>query len=146
MVRGYFLGASPDALICSAKTPGDAELWFVHLAARPQLNLFSIGRKRFAHLSDNQDEIRVDENVPWGEDTLFTLEFREEANKYAIHACNNMYLQKDGKLVPSVTKVVNSKMSFETTFDTYLPKNIIRKFVKLCLSYTVLKSLCKTPF
>jgi len=104
VVRGYFLGASPDALICSAKTPGDAELWFVHLAARPQLNLFSIGRKRFAHLSDNQDEIRVDENVPWGEDTLFTLEFREEANKYAIHACNNMYLQKDGKLVPSVTK------------------------------------------
>ena len=105
VARGYFLGASPDALICSAKTPGDAELWFVHLAARPQLNLFSIGRKRFAHLSDNQDEIRVDENVPWGEDTLFTLEFREEANKYAIHACNNMYLQKDGKLVPSVTKV-----------------------------------------
>ena len=105
MARGYFLGASPDALICSAKTPGDAELWFVHLAARPQLNLFSIGRKRFAHLSDNQDEIRVDENVPWGEDTLFTLEFREEANKYAIHACNNMYLQKDGKLVPSVNKV-----------------------------------------
>ena len=105
VARGYFLGASPDALICSAKTPGDAELWFVHLAARPQLNLFSIGRKRFAHLSDNQDEIRVDENVPWGEDTLFTLEFREEANKYAIHACNNMYLQKDGKLVPSVNKV-----------------------------------------
>ena len=112
VARGYFLGASPDALICSAKTPGDAELWFVHLAARPQLNLFSIGRKRFAHLSDNQDEIRVDENVPWGEDTLFTLEFREEANKYAIHACNNMYLQKDGKLVPSVTKVNTNSKNF----------------------------------
>ena len=75
------------------------------MAARPQVNLLSVGRKRFAHLSDVQDEIHVEENVPWGEDTLFTLEFREEANKYAIHTCNNMYLQKDGKLVPSVNKV-----------------------------------------
>ena len=52
-----------------------------------------------------QDEIHVEENVPWGEDTLFTLEFREEANKYSIHTCNNMYLQRDGKLVPAVNKV-----------------------------------------
>ena len=28
----------------------------------------------------------------WGENTLFTLEFREVENKYAIHTCNNMYL------------------------------------------------------
>ena len=82
---------------------------YVHLAARPQVNLLSVGRKRFAHLSDVQDEIHVEENVPWGEDTLFTLEFREEANKYAIHPCNNMYLQKDGKLVPSVNKVCKVK-------------------------------------
>ena len=47
----------------------------------------------------------IEENVPWGEDTLFTLEFREEAPcKYAIHTCNNMYLQKDGKLLPSLNK------------------------------------------
>ena len=137
MARGYFLGASPDALICSAKTPGDAELWFVHLAARPQLNLFSIGRKRFAHLSDNQDEIRVDENVPWGEDTLFTLEFREEANKYAIHACNNMYLQKDGKLVPSVTKVnlfvlLPKQLTFTKVRPVFSKQTIrILAFVKL---------------
>ena len=47
----------------------------------------------------------MEANVPWGEDTLFTLEFREDANKYAIHTCNNMYLQTDGKLVPQVNKV-----------------------------------------
>merc|ERR1711881_167402 len=104
MARGYFLGASSDTLICTAKHPGDAELWYVHLAARPQVNLLSVGRKRFAHLSDDQREIHVEENVPWGEDTLFTLEFREEANKYSIHTCNNMYLQRDGKLVPAVNK------------------------------------------
>ncbi|XP_040571774.1 protein singed isoform X2 [Lepeophtheirus salmonis] len=102
--RGYFLGASSDNLICSAKSPGDAELWFVHLAARPQVNLKSIGRKRFAHLSENQEEIHVEENVPWGEDTLFTLEFREGENKYAIHTCTNMYLQRDGKLTSGLNK------------------------------------------
>ena len=45
-VRGYYLGAEPDGLICSAKTPGDAELWALHLAIRPQLNLRNIKRKR----------------------------------------------------------------------------------------------------
>ena len=38
--RGYFLGASPDNLQCNAKSPGDAELWFVHLAARPQVRMY----------------------------------------------------------------------------------------------------------
>ena len=46
--RGYFLGASPDSLVCAAKSPGDAELWYFNLAARPQVNLRSVGRKRFA--------------------------------------------------------------------------------------------------
>ncbi|KAF2357589.1 Fascin domain, partial [Trinorchestia longiramus] len=34
--RGYYLGAAGDKLVCSAKLPTDAELWTVHLAARPQ--------------------------------------------------------------------------------------------------------------
>lgn len=57
-----------------------------------QVNLRSIGRKRFAHLSESQDEIHVDANIPWGEDTLFTLEFRaddEQGGRYALHTCNN---------------------------------------------------------
>ena len=55
--RGYFLGSNADALVCTAKVPNDSELWFVHLAVRPQVNLHSIGRKRFAHLSDVQVRI-----------------------------------------------------------------------------------------
>lgn len=63
------------------------------------MNLRSVGRKRFAHLSENLDEIHVDANIPWGEDTLFTLEFRqEEGGKYAIHTCNNKYLSLSGKI------------------------------------------------
>ncbi|KOB75201.1 Fascin, partial [Operophtera brumata] len=102
--RGYFLGSSSDKLTCTAKVPGDAELWHVHLAARPQVNLRSIGRKRFAHLSESLDEIHVDANVPWGEDTLFTLEFRaDEGGKYALHTCNNKYLSACGKLQDTCT-------------------------------------------
>ena len=104
VTRGYFLGASADNLVCSAKSPGDGELWYVNLAARPQVNLRSVGRKRFARLSEEQTEIQVEENVPWGENTLFTLEFREEENKYAIHTCNNMYLMRDGRLGPQLNK------------------------------------------
>lgn len=37
VVRGYFLGSSSDKLTCTAKVPGDAEFWLVHLAARPQV-------------------------------------------------------------------------------------------------------------
>lgn len=36
-VRGYFLGASDDKLVCSAKAPTEGEHWTVHLAARPQV-------------------------------------------------------------------------------------------------------------
>ncbi|KAK2710834.1 protein singed-like isoform X1 [Artemia franciscana] len=103
VLRGYYLGASADKLICTAKSAGDAELWWVVLVARPQVNLRSVGRKRFAHLSEEKDEIHVDSNVPWGADTLFTLEFREDAHMYAIHTCNDKYLQRDGKLVDICT-------------------------------------------
>ena len=102
--RDYFLGASPNDLICSARTPGDAELWYVNLAIRPQVNLRSVERKRFARLSEDETVIEVVENVPWGNDTLFTLEFREEEKKYAIHSSNNMFLRRDGSLVSKLTK------------------------------------------
>ena len=87
-------------------------------------------RKIFHTVFSFQDEIHVEENVPWGEDTLFTLEFREEANKYSIHTCNNMYLQRDGKLVPAVNKV-GSKL-----FNSYIPKPFISKdFIGLKKNY-----------
>ncbi|XP_059617455.1 protein singed [Phlebotomus argentipes] len=103
--RGYFLGGTPDKLVCTAKTVSKGEFWAVHLAARPQVNLRSVGRKRFAHLSETQDEIHVDANIPWGEDTLFTLEFRaDEGGRYALHTCNNKYLNSNGKLETQCTE------------------------------------------
>lgn len=72
---------------------------YVHLAARPQVNLRSMGRRRFAHLSEQGDEIHVDANIPWGSTTLFTLEFRDDSRLYAIHSANNRYLSRDGRLL-----------------------------------------------
>ena len=76
---------------------------FVHLAARPQVNLRSMGRRRFAHLSDAGDEIYVDANIPWGSTTLFTLEFRDDSRLYAVHTANNRYLSRDGRLLEQCT-------------------------------------------
>lgn len=36
--RGYFLGGTPDKLVCTAKAPSKGEFWTVHLAARPQVS------------------------------------------------------------------------------------------------------------
>ncbi|XP_021950960.1 protein singed isoform X2 [Folsomia candida] len=98
--RGYYLGAESDKLICTSKIASTlGEKWFIHLAARPQVTLKSVGRKRYAHLAENEEEIHVDSNVPWGADTLFTLEFRfGDSCFYALHTCNNKYLRSDGKL------------------------------------------------
>lgn len=89
---GYYFGGVGDRLHCFSKTP---ELWIVHLAIHPQINLRHALRKRYARLED--DEIHVDEIIPWGSDCLITIEFRED--KYAIRTSNGMYLHKDGKLV-----------------------------------------------
>ena len=84
--------------------------------------------KSFQKNNSFQDEIHVEENVPWGEDTLFTLEFREEANKYSIHTCNNMYLQRDGKLVPAVNKV---GLSYSLGKRNHLVKQGRRKLLQI---------------
>jgi len=101
--RGYFLGATSEKLVCSAKIAEDPELWFANLAVRPHVNLRSAGRKRYARLSEDQTQIQVEENVPWGSETLFTLEFQEESNKYSVSSINNMYLMRDGGLVPELS-------------------------------------------
>ena len=110
MHRNY-LGASADELVCQAKVPGEAELWAVNMAARPQVTisptlqtfpqsqvtLYSLGRKRFARLAAEGDRvqvditsiiiiiiIQVDEVRPWGSDALFTLQFQETERRYAL--------------------------------------------------------------
>lgn len=40
--RGYFLGGTPDKLVCTAKAPSKGEFWTVHLAARPQVCVYLV--------------------------------------------------------------------------------------------------------
>ena len=84
----------------------------MHLAARPQTTLRSVGRRRFAHLSPLGDEIHVDANIPWGAATLFTLEFRDDARHYAIHTANNRYLSRDGRLLDGCTDACHFSLEY----------------------------------
>lgn len=99
--HGYYFGGVEDNLRCYEKEAGSTEWWTVHLAVHPQVNIRSVNRKRYAHLASEARQIRVDELIPWGQDALITLEFRE--GKYAVKTCDNFYLSRDGTLcrVPS---------------------------------------------
>jgi fascin 1 len=76
-------------------------------------------RKRYARLEN--DEIHVDELIPWGSDCLITVEFREDS--YAIRTSNGMYLSNNGKLV--------YLPSDETLFNVEFHKGCVAFKVKL---------------
>lgn len=92
-----FFGGSEDRLSCFAQTITETELWIIHLAIHPQANLLSVSRRRYAHLSAQEDEISIDSNIPWGVDSLITLTFQNK--KYCVRTCDNRYLRNDGTLV-----------------------------------------------
>jgi len=96
----YFFGGSEDNLRCYEKAPTNSEWWIPYLAVHPQVNLRSVHRKKYAHLAD--DEIHVDERIPWGVDALITLEYKD--GKYALRTCNNLYATRQGSLVNSIGK------------------------------------------
>ncbi|XP_059805048.1 fascin-2b isoform X2 [Hypanus sabinus] len=94
--KRYF-GGTEDRLSCFAQTITESELWSIHLASHPQANLLSVSRKRYAHLSAQEDELSADSNIPWGVDALITLVYQEK--KYSIQTSDNRFLRNDGKLI-----------------------------------------------
>ncbi|KFZ45690.1 Fascin-2, partial [Antrostomus carolinensis] len=93
-----FFGGREDQLSCFAPSVTENELWTVHLAIHPQANLLSVSRRRYAHLSAQEDEIATDSNLPWGVDALITLCFQDK--KYSLRTADERYLRCDGTLVP----------------------------------------------
>lgn len=110
--HGRYLGGTEDRIICFAQTASVAEKWSVHIAMHPQVNLFSMTRKRYAHLSSKVEEIAIDRDVPWGVDSMITLVFREQ--RYHLQTSDNRFLRNDGALVASTDKSTGYTLEFRS--------------------------------
>ncbi|MEQ2190444.1 hypothetical protein XENOCAPTIV_018366 [Xenoophorus captivus] len=109
---GRYLGGTEDRIICFAQTVSVAEKWSVHIAMHPQVNIFSMTRKRYAHLSDKVDEIAIDRDVPWGVDSMITLVFHDQ--RYHLQTSDNRFLRNDGALVATADKSTGYTLEFRS--------------------------------
>lgn len=95
-----YLGGEDDQLKCFATKVTKAEQWTMQLAIHPQINLLHAVRKRHARLAN--DELQVTEDIPWGADSLITLEFKD--GQYALLTSDSRYLNHDGSLDANLTE------------------------------------------
>ncbi|KAK5856615.1 hypothetical protein PBY51_008198 [Eleginops maclovinus] len=110
--HGRFLGGTEDRIICFAQTASVAEKWSVHIAMHPQVNIFSVTRKRYAHLSGKVDEIAIDRDVPWGVDSMITLVFRDQ--RYHLQTSDNRFLSSDGALLATTDRSTGYTLEFRS--------------------------------
>ncbi|TRY65808.1 hypothetical protein DNTS_024085 [Danionella cerebrum] len=107
-----YLGGTEDRITCFAQTISMAEKWSVHIAMHPQVNIFSVTRKRYAHLSSEQNEIAIDRDVPWGVDSLVTLVFQDQ--RYHLQTADNRFLKNDGSLALNPDKSTGYTLEFRS--------------------------------
>ena len=93
----YFHGTGANLTAFVKDLPADGK-WTVVLAMHPQINLYSVMRKRYVHLQG--DELHCNEDVPWGDDALITLVFFDEHSegRYGLMGCNGKYLTASGRM------------------------------------------------
>lgn len=92
----YFLTGDGEKLRGSSKANLATDFWTVQLSIHPICTIRNIGRKRYARVKS--DDVQCDQDVPWGHDSLFTLEFLNQ--RYVIKTYIGMYVSHSGKLVP----------------------------------------------
>lgn len=94
-----YLGGSGDNISGFDLSISTTNLFIIHLAMHPQINLYNVCRRTFCHLVEN--ELRCKEVIPWGFDALITIEFHE--GTYALRAANGKVLQRTGALADQVS-------------------------------------------
>jgi fascin 1/2 len=99
-----YLDGKADNMSCSSTTP---KWWKPHLATHPQVNMRNVNRKRCLNLRrvgedgpSAQDQLVCTQVIPWGEDSLITLEFMD--GKYAVKTSDDRYLHTSGELVKDI--------------------------------------------
>ncbi len=98
---GRYVGGSGDDISCYDQTTDPTNLYMIHLAIHPQINLRNVNRKTYVHLTNNGDFLDCKEEIPWGYDAMLILEYH--SGRYAIRAANTKYLRRDGELVDELT-------------------------------------------
>ena len=100
VTHGRYISGSGDQLSCYAQVIDAQNLYTIHLAMHPQINLRNVNRKTYVHLQDG--ELRCNEEIPWGYDAMLILEFYD--GKYALRAADTKYLSRTGQLVEEVNR------------------------------------------
>lgn len=65
----------------------------------------------------NDDEIHIDEIVPWGSEAILTVEYVD--GQYFIRSSNGFYFHKDGKLISKQTNETSFKIELYKGFLTF---------------------------
>lgn len=106
---GKYLGGTDQDIQCLAKSATDEEfsIWYVPMAMYPQITLFSVNRKRFVTVSN--DELQCTPLTPWGPDSLISMVFN--CGKYSFKASDSRYLTRFGSLTEEHGK--DTKFSLE---------------------------------
>ncbi|KPP77432.1 fascin-like [Scleropages formosus] len=89
-----------------------AEKWVLHIAMHPQVNIYSVARKRYAHLSSGADEISIDRDVPWGVDSMITLVFQDR--RYHLETSDHRFLRNDGGLAAGADRSTGYTLEFRS--------------------------------
>ncbi|KAG7315564.1 hypothetical protein KOW79_020430 [Hemibagrus wyckioides] len=104
--HGRYLGGTEDRVVCSTTD----EKWYVHLATHPQVNLYSVARKRYLHAHPGRSELAADRDAPWGVGSVLTLVYRER--RYHLQTAGGRFLSSTGALVPETQNDTGFTLEF----------------------------------
>lgn len=110
---GKFLAGNTERLYTTMDSKqADEYLWAIHIASHPQCNMKSLSRKRYVR--SNENNLCANEDIPWGHDSVITLEFNK--GKYSIRDSAGRYLNGEtGELESSATQDCMFSISLQDT-------------------------------